>query len=420
MTNLIYTKSQFINLFNLKKTTSFSAFSKQIAVLNGSDTSGNFVVRDQLDPFLQKWAKKDDRLQRLNDYKKKLYKMIVQEPEVALGQWFDKTVAITEPIDYYFKLPDGRVLTGDTFAGRTHAKYGRLCKNINFTNFYNTKKLYTNDFEYTFGLMKAMFEDFKIRNSLAAPAFFDHICKIQNSDYSQFWTDFMMGCNRASIFNPVTYKGILDEILPGETLFAPCMGWNAYQLAFYSSGYKNFISTDVIPEVVDNGHKLHKEWVDYKERSLFELPEKNIDLYLCPSEELDKRHNFVKKYSNSVDSVLFSPPYFDLEIYPGEEQSFTNFPDYQQWLTGYWEQTVLLAKEVLKPGGRFAFVISNYRNKAKQEVTISSDMADVVKKHLNLVSKYKVQWSAISGSRQAKKMKDGNFEDLWLFEKINC
>jgi hypothetical protein len=30
---------------------------------------------------------------------------------------------------------------------------------------------------------------------------------------------------------------------------------------------------------------------------------------------------------------------------------------------------------------------------------------------------YKVQWSAIAGSRQAKKTRDGNFEDLWLFEK---
>jgi hypothetical protein len=188
-------------------------------------------------------------------------------------------------------------------------------------------------------------------------------------------------------------------------------------LGFYNSNWKKFISTDVIPGVVDNGKKLHAEWQSYKDRSLFEIEDKTVDLYLCPSELLDQRHDFVTKYRDQVDAVLFSPPYYDLEIYPGAEQSFTNYPDYEDWLKNYWEVTVKIAKAVLRPGGKFAFVISNYRNKAKQEVTISEDMRDIVKQHLGDPAHYKVQWSAIAGGRQAKKMKDGNFEDLWLFEK---
>ena len=350
---MIYTEKEFLKLFNFNKTISFEDFSQQLSVLNGSDTSGNFVVRSDL----------DNRKSRLDLYKRKLYKMLVTEPEVALAEWFNRTAAITENLDYYFQIPNAKILEGNTFAGRTNSKYGRICKNINFEKFFNTKKLYSNDFEYTFGLMKAMFEDFKLRNSLVGPAFFDHICKI-DGDYRQFWTDFMMGCNRASIFNPATYKGILEELLPGETLFAPVMGWNAYQLAFYSSKYKHFVATDVIPEV-----------------------------------------------------VLFSPPYYDLEIYDSEDQSFTNYPDYQDWLLNYWEATVIIAKQVLKPGGRFAFVISNYRNKAKEEVTISQDMRDVVETYFGIPTHYKVQWSAIAAGRQAKKTRGGNFEDLWLFEK---
>jgi hypothetical protein len=410
-----YTQQEFLKLFKLNKTISFADFSKQLSVLNGSDTSGNFVVRSDLDTFVNRVSKKDDRKTRLNDYKLKLYKMIVQEPEIALAAWYDRTVAINESIDFYFQIPEAKILTDNTFAGRTHAKYGRLCKNINFENFYNTKKLYSNDFEYVVGLMKAMFEDFKLRNSLVGPAFFDHICKI-DKDYGQFWTDFMMGCNRASIFNPVTYRGIMEELFQGDTIFAPCMGWNAYQLGFYNSNWKKFIATDVIPGVVDNGNKLHAEWQNYRDNSLFEIANKEVDLYLCPSEELNKRYNFGKKYEKQVDAVLFSPPYYDLEIYPGEEQSFTNYPNYKDWLINYWEATVIIAKQVLKPGGRFAFVISNYRNKAKEEVTISQDMRDIAELHFGKSTHYKVQWSAISGSRQAKKTRDGNFEDLWLFE----
>jgi SAM-dependent methyltransferase len=411
-----YTLQQFLNLFNLQKNVSFNDFSAKLSVLNGSDTSGNFVVRSDIDTFVTRVAKKDNRNARLHDYKLKLYKMIVQEPEVALEAWYNRTVAITESMDFYFQIPEAKILDGNTFAGRTHAKYGRLCKNINFENFYNTKKLYSNDFEYVVGLMKAMFEDFKLRNSLVGPAFFDHICKI-DGDYGQFWTDFMMGCNRASIFNPVTYRGIMEELFEGDTIFAPCMGWNAYQLGFYNSKWKKFIATDVIPEVVDNGNKLHAEWQKYRDASLFEIDNKEVDLYLCPSEELNKRHKFGEKYAEQVDAVLFSPPYYDLEIYPGEEQSFTNYPNYEDWLLNYWEATVMTAKQVLKPGGRFAFVISNYRNKAKEEVTISQDMRDIAEAHFGAPTHYKVQWSAISGSRQAKKTRDGNFEDLWLFQK---
>jgi hypothetical protein len=411
-----YTQTDFIKLFKLQKDISFEDFSKKLAVLNGSDTSGNFVVRSDLDTFVTRVAKKDDRNARLDLYKRKLYKMIVLEPEVALGAWFKRTAEVTESLDFYFQIPAATILEGDTFAGRTLAKYGRLNKNINFDNFFNTKKLYVNDFEYTFGMLKAMFEDCKLRNSLVGPAFFDHICKIDD-DYGQFWTDFMMGCNRASIFNPVTYRGIMEELFTGDTIFAPCMGWNSYQMGFYSSNWKKFISTDVIPGVVDNGNKLHKEWQLYRDKSLFEIDDKEIDLYLCPSEELEKRHGFVTKYKDQVDAVLFSPPYYDLEIYPGEEQSFSNYPDYKDWLTSYWEETVKIAKEVLKKGGKFAFVISNYRNKAKEEVTISEDMRDIVKLHLGEPTHYKIRWSTIAGGRQAKKMKDGNFEDLWVFEK---
>ena len=413
---MIYTEKEFLKLFNFNKTISFEDFSQQLSVLNGSDTSGNFVVRSDLDTFVDRVAKKDNRKSRLDLYKRKLYKMLVTEPEVALAEWFNRTAAITEDLDYYFQISNAKILEGTTFAGRTNSKYGRICKNINFEKFFNTKKLYSNDFEYTFGLMKAMFEDFKLRNSLVGPAFFDHICKI-DGDYRQFWTDFMMGCNRASIFNPATYKGILEELLPGETLFAPVMGWNAYQLAFYSSKYKHFVATDVIPEVVDNGKKLHAEWTAYKDRSLFEIPGKTVKLYCCPSELLGKDTDFVAMYQNQVDAVLFSPPYYDLEIYDSEDQSFTNYPDYQDWLLNYWEATVIIAKQVLKPGGRFAFVISNYRNKAKEEVTISQDMRDVVETYFGTPTHYKVQWSAIAAGRQAKKTRGGNFEDLWLFEK---
>jgi len=413
--NLIFTEQDFLNQFNLSNIT-FEEFCNKICVLDVMDRSGSFVVRSDLDTFVNRVSKKDDRKQRLELYKQNLYKILVTDAKSTLSAWFKRYGELKENIDFYFNIPSANTLNNNIFAGRTNSKYGKICKNINFVNFYNTKKLYTNDSEYTFGLMRVMFEEFKIRNSLVGPAFFDHICKY-NGDSSQFWLDFMIGANRASIFNPATYKGILEEIFTGETLFAPVMGWNAYQIAFYNSNFKTFIATDVIPDVVENGKLLHTEWQAFSENSVFEMQEKVVDLYLCPSEELDKHHNFVSKYKEQIDSVLMSPPYFDLEIYPSDGQSFSNFPDYQTWLKGYWEETVKLCVQVMKPNAKFGFVISNYVNRQKQMTTISEDMRDIVLKYLTLDKQYRVQWSVISGTRQAKKTRNGNFEDLWVFVK---
>lgn len=424
MKQLIFTEQDFLNLFNLPKPT-FEDFCKQIQILDISDKSGTFAVRQDLDSFIARVSKKDNRLQRLDLFKEKLYRILVTDAENTLKAWFKSQGSLPEDVDFYFNIPNSNILDNKIFAGRTDAKYGKICKNINFLNYYNTKKWYSNDSEYVFGLLKVMIEQFKLRNSLVGPAFFDQICHYEG-DPGDFWRAFMMGANRPSTFNPATYKGILDSLFEGDTLFAPVMGWNAYQTAFYSSKFSKFIATDVIPDVVDNGTLLHNEYLKYKSKeasssfnSLFEVEstDKEVDLYLCPSEQLVARHSFDTKYKNQVDAVLFSPPYFDLEIYDSNDQSFTNFPNYEDWLTGYWEETVKLCKEVMKPGARFGFVISNYRNADKVMTTISQDMRDVVQRHLSFVDHYRVQWSAMGGSRQAKKTRNGNFEDLWLFTK---
>lgn len=424
MKQLIFTEQDFLNLFTLPMPT-FQDFCNQIQILDISDKSGTFAIRQDLDSFIARVAKKDNRPQRLNLFKQKLYQILVTDAEQTLKAWFRSQGALPQPVEFYFDIPHSDILDDKVFAGRTDAKYGKICKNINFQNYYNTKKWYSNDSEYVFGLLKVMVEQFKLRNSLVGPAFFDQICNY-NGDSGDFWRAFMMGANRPSTFNPATYKGILDALFTGETLFAPVMGWNAYQTAFYSSKFTKFVATDVIPDVVDNGSLLHTEYTKYKQaesdssfNNLFEVESTNkeVDLYLCPSEQLSARYGFDAKYNEQVDAVLFSPPYFDLEIYNSDDQSFTNFPNYNDWLKGYWEETVKLCKAVMRPGARFGFVISNYRNSEKVMTTISQDMRDVVQKHLTFVDHYRVQWSAMGGSRQAKKTRNGNFEDLWLFTK---
>jgi hypothetical protein len=231
MSKLIFTSQDFLSLFNLPKPT-FEQFCDQIQILDISDTSGTFRTRQDLKSFIDRVSKKDNRKQRLSEFQTKLYQILVTDAEKSLITWFNSQAALLENINYYFDIPYENSFDGSVFSGRVNAKYGRICKNINFVNYFNTKKWYSNDSEYVFGLLKVMMEQFRLRNSLVGPAFFDQICRY-NGDSRDFWRAFMMGANRPSTFNPATYKSILDHLFTGETVFAPVMGWNAYQIAFY-------------------------------------------------------------------------------------------------------------------------------------------------------------------------------------------
>lgn len=378
----------------------FEEFSAKVSVLDISDKSGQFKVRSTLDDFIAKNSRGDSRPARLQQYKQCLYRILVTDKVATLKYWYDKNGELPQPLSYYLNIPTVSILDGDVFNGKVNSKYGRIAKHLNFDVIFNTKKLSHTDSQYTFGLMTAMFNDFKIRNSMAGPAFFDQICQYDGNP-SKFWTAFMLGANRPSVFNPQTYKGILDELFEGDTLLAPVMGWNSYQVAFYSSKFKHFIATDVIPTVVSNGEWLHTQ----------QTTDKTVDLYCCPSERLD-----LGKYRNTVDAVLFSPPYYDLEIYDSDDQSFTNYPNYDEWLVEYWEATVINCVQSMKKGAKFGFVISNYVVDGTMN-TISQDMMKVVAKHLTFTKRYRVKWSSMGGSRQSHKTRNGNYEDLWMFTK---
>lgn len=409
---MLLTADDFLAHFRLQNI-SYEEFCERLSVLDISDKSGQFAVRSGIDDFVKKVSKKDDRKSRLDHYKRVMYRLLVTDAQSVLLWWYDKYLSIRNPISHYFSVPASLPSSG-IYDGRHKSAYGRICKNINFSEFYSTKKLYENDSEYCLGLMKAAFEDFKIRNSMVCPAFFDHVCSTTDN-YDQFWADFMMGANKPTVFNPVVYRSIVDTLLSGDVLFAPVMGWNAYQLAFYETRFSKFVSTDVIPSVIENGNRLHTLYAENEKFSLVQS-NKSIDLYLCPSEDL-KNTNFLHKYEGCVDGILFSPPYFDLELYQGEDQSAVRYKNYSEWLTRYWEETILLCTQSMKAGARMAYVISNYTNAAKEVVHISEDTSAVASRHLRLIDRKKLKWSAIGGSRQAKKTRNGNYEDIWVYEK---
>ena len=421
------TEQEFIASFKFRKDVTYKQFAKELSFLSyNAKTHTNTI--SPITYFTKNNS--HDRLKRLPLFTKNLYKLLVKEPEEFLGSWFRHFGTMTEDLPFYFQMENNLIYNGgdSAFLGNYNAKYGRLCRQLNFESAYNTKKTNHRVTEKAnvysiLELLHLMFEKFVLERNIGLPLFFDKVCELDDpkDGYMKFWKFLMTFIPKPSILNPYTYREILNTLFEGDTVFAPCMSWNSPQLAFYSTNFTRFISTDVIPSVVNNGNTLHSDWKEWNESRTCLFPEdKTVDLYCCPSEQLQKRHKFIDKYRNEVDAVLFCPPYFDLEEYDGGEQSTESFPNYEAWMKGYWEATVNTCVKVMKSGARFGFIVSNYYHDCgKRLVPVSDDMGKVCEAHpdLRLVKKYKILWSSFKSDSKTEKHKDGNFEDLWLFEK---
>jgi hypothetical protein len=159
---------------------------------------------------------------------------------------------------------------------------------------------------------------------------------------------------RASILNPYLIFSLNHRILNGEKIFTPTLGWSSYCYGFLECDFvKEYVGTDVIPNVCHGTNSFAKKF----------YPDKTVDIYCSPSEELYKNTTFLRKYHNHFDVVFFSPPYFKLEIYPGNKQSTFRYNSYEEWLESYWKNTIRLCKKVLRKNGRLCYIVSNYGDK---------------------------------------------------------
>jgi tRNA1(Val) A37 N6-methylase TrmN6 len=111
-------------------------------------------------------------------------------------------------------------------------------------------------------------------------------------------------------------------------------------------------------------------------------PEKQVEIFCKPSEDLYVSKPFMNKYREHFDVVFFSPPYYRLELYEGGEQSTERYKTYEEWLQGYWENTIKLCHHVLENGGKMCYILSGYGSEnTKDQYDLLGDMNKITKKY---------------------------------------
>jgi hypothetical protein len=181
---------------------------------------------------------------------------------------------------------------------------------------------------------------------------------------------------RASIMNPYLVFSLNQTVFRATRIFTPTLGWGSYFYGFAESGIRRYVGTDVISTVCQRvGRFAAKNY-----------PQISTEILCSPSEELADNRSFLSKNRGAFDLVFFSPPYYRLELYPGKEQSTTNYPSYESWLENYWRKTIQLCYHVLEKKGKLCYILSGYGSETIGETyDLLGDMNRITREYFRLV-----------------------------------
>ena len=415
---LIVSFDDFVDSLELEPKIDFETYSEQLGVLYTNyarmdmDSITEPASRYNVKNFILKYGKADFRYYVMEQFIESCYDMFVKNREDTLYDWYSHYIEI-DTLKSGMNFPVIPCKAKNYFDGTLNSDTSRILRNINYKTLYSTKRLHKNDFQDCQSILKCLFKYHLLRNSFVGPASFNFFL---DKNMTSVWSSVMSTISKPSIFNPNTYASILNTLFKGKNLFAPTMGWNSYQLAFYQTNFEQFVATDVISDVVENGTHLHNYYESLKNPFL-DYGTKDVVLYDCPSEKLQSNFNFCNEYKNHFDAVLFGPPCFKFEIYEGEQQSVNNYETYTEWLNEYWRPTLKICAEVMKPGAKLGFVVRDYADYFGYNYLLSQDFNNIAEEVFGFGETFKIKLTQMKTKRSPKKLAMGNYETLCVYEK---
>lgn len=397
--------NDFLKSFNIPEKIDYSEYKSKLKLL--SKYGENY---EDAKLFVE-WAEQSEHWtnELIEDFCKRCYQVFVNAPEKFLENWYNMHIKQTARQHISGIVP---CESNDIIDGSKKSEYGRIVKNLFWEDVYSTYTTNSMGLPTTYEVLKKSVEYPFIYRMWKQPSSRKFV-ELSKSGNSRLFNILRGTSSKASIFNPNTAGYIISKILKSEKLFTPCLGWASYLIGSFSANIKHYVGVDVIPHVVDKCKQLCEEHTS----NPFNSDDLKFDFYCCPSEQIDKRYNFIETYKEYFDSVFFSPPYFDLEVYDGGEQSIESFPNYQDWLKGYWEETVKMCHGVLEKDGIFSFVIVPQYQSKKETIFIGKDLSMIAKKYFTEIGVKQIQWKTQTSLSIEKQKESGNSENLYLFKK---
>lgn len=379
--------------------------------------AGEVSLRD----FSNKLEDTDLRKSNFDYWSETLYTAYITNFETMMKKWFIAHCSI-DNIDRFLRYnvePSKYAIDqGFVVDGRKEITSGRLLRNISYKGIYKeTGKINSNEKDTLLGVFDNLINNRFSVSALITPKVSEFL---SDGNYDSLFAMLRGTANRASVFNPYTYSWILKNVFPnGKKLLSPVMSWCTPVIGVANSDYDELVAIDVIPEVIDKAKDLH-EYSENMRNPFFGGDNKKGTFFCCPSEQLDERHNFSEIYCEHFDLVFFSPPYYNLEVYSGGEQSHETFQTYEEWLDGYWRPTVELCYRCLKPGATFSFVIvEDYAELNKKRIPISNDMKRIASEYFEYDKLINISWGGFSATKIANDKRKNLLENIHIMKKAS-
>tara|TARA_R110000824_G_scaffold60416_2_gene161513 strand:+ start:917 stop:1948 length:1032 start_codon:yes stop_codon:yes gene_type:complete len=201
-------------------------------------------------------------------------------------------------------------------------------------------------------------------------------------------------------FRPSAAKAIY-ELFNTQRVYDPCGGWGDRMAGAMACGVNHYHCRDVNP-LVFSGYALQQKMLTTTTNVTFEYRGAEID---PPADEW-------------FDLVFTSPPYYKIEKYHGDKQSFRQYKKCDEWIEKFLLEMVNHSWQSLTSKGFMLINISDcyvdhrYNKLCKPLVAHCLEKLDDC--HLMGVIGYEI------GSRMGRRVQSGvNAEPIFIFEKGN-
>lgn len=194
--------------------------------------------------------------------------------------------------------------------------------------------------------------------------------------------------SHGSQFKPLLAKAIYDaHVKDGDNVLDYSAGYGARLLGLWATGKKcRYYAYEPCTETYNGLVALAK--------------------YLGFPVKLKKSGSEDSVFNAKMDFIFSSPPYYDVEHYTDEpSQSANKFPKYDDFLEGYWRETVKNIKKMMKPDAIFAINVGNGAN--KKMIQLTHDFKRIIEEEgFSLVNEWvmKTSKSHLSGKRGKSKV----------------
>jgi 16S rRNA G966 N2-methylase RsmD len=193
---------------------------------------------------------------------------------------------------------------------------------------------------------------------------------------------------KTTMFRPTLSKLICDHYT-SQVVLDPCCGWGGRMLGVACNPNRKYIGFEPNTTTFNNLLKM---------KDFFKL--KNVEIYCQPAEI------GISTIQESVDCVLTSPPYFNLEVYSAETtQSVSKDTSYMNWRTHFLEKVIQDSLKLLKEGGVSCWNVAN--GATNEKFNLIDDVKEIHEKlGYRYLSEFFVSNNKRPGHKQSEKNKD--------------